>query len=70
MIYLQNLLKRSDTELVNKVYMAQKNNTTKGDFAELVKKDLDLYDIDLKDEDIEKMTIHEYKNHIKNKVFS
>ena len=38
-MYLHNILNRSEGELVRRVYIAQKNNPTKGDFIELVKKD-------------------------------
>ena len=37
-MFLQNLLKRRDEELVKRVYEAQKNKPTTGDFIELVKK--------------------------------
>ena len=37
-MYLQNILRRRDEELIKRVYETQKNNPTTGDFIELVKK--------------------------------
>ena len=39
MIYLQNILKRQPEELLRRVFKAQKNNPTQGDFILLVKED-------------------------------
>ena len=39
-MYLHNILNRSKGELVKRVYEAQRNNPTKGDFIELLKQDL------------------------------
>ena len=36
MIYLQTILKRSDDEITKRVYQAQKNNSSPGDWCELV----------------------------------
>ena len=43
-LYLKNILSRSDEELIKRVYTAQRDNPTQGDFVELVRKDLE--DID------------------------
>ena len=42
-MYLKHILSRKDNELIKKVYMAQKNNPVKGDFAKLVAADLELF---------------------------
>jgi hypothetical protein len=68
LIYLQNVLKRSNTELIKRVYEAQKENPTKGDFIELIKADMNLIGVDLDDDLIEKMDINVYKKHIKSKI--
>ena len=41
-LYLQTILHRSSEELTKRVYEAQKTNTVKGDFFELVLKDMDI----------------------------
>ena len=38
--YLKHILTLEDSEIVKKVYIAQKENPTNGDFVQLVKKDL------------------------------
>jgi hypothetical protein len=38
--YLKHILSRDDNELIKKVYLAQRENPTRGDFAKLVEKDL------------------------------
>ena len=44
-LFLHTILQRSNEELTKKVYEAQKSNPTKGDFYELVTKDLNILDI-------------------------
>ena len=44
-LFLHTILQRSNEELTKKVYEAQKSNPTKGDFYELVKKDLNVLNI-------------------------
>ena len=41
-LYLQTILQRPDKELIKRVYNAQKTNTVKGDFCELVRNDIEL----------------------------
>jgi hypothetical protein len=48
--YLKNILDRSDNELVKKVYKAQKENSTKGDFVKLVQNDLESIGMTLEDQ--------------------
>ena len=44
-LYLHNIMNRSEGELVKRVYTAQRNNPRKGDFIEFVKKDFqDIYE--------------------------
>ena len=37
--YLKNILDKNNGKLIKRVYIAQRDNPTKGDFIELVKKD-------------------------------
>ena len=55
-IYLQAILKRDDSELLKKLYEAQKVNKTKGDFADLVTQDLHKLEIKENEEAIKNMT--------------
>ena len=41
-MYLQNILNRGEDELVKRVFKAQKNTPTTGDFIKLVQKDLEI----------------------------
>ena len=42
MIYLQTIIKRSDSELTKRIYLAQKEDPIKGDFYWLVIKDFQM----------------------------
>ena len=63
--YLQNILKRDKTELVRRVYQAQKENSLKGDFAQLVQEDAKLVNLNMSDDELEKMGGYEYKKLVK-----
>ena len=43
-MYLHNILTREDSELVKRIYTAQRNNPTNGYFVEMVSSDLELID--------------------------
>ena len=68
LIYLQNILKRDKTELIKRVYQAQKEDCLKGDFAQLVQDDAKLVNITIDEDQIEKMGTVDYKNIIKSAV--
>ena len=68
MCYLQNILKRHNTELVRRVYTAMKESSTKGDWYEQVKKDFSEINEHLDEEKIATQSENEYKNQIKKKV--
>ena len=38
--YLKHILSRDDDEIVKKIFVAQKENPTRGDFIKLIEKDL------------------------------
>ena len=44
-MYLQTVLKRSQSKLVRQVYEAQKSNPVKGEWVEQVRDDLELIDM-------------------------
>ena len=68
LIYLQTILKREDSELTKKIYKAQKNNPSKGDFTELVKADFALIGESPDETAVENSDKHSYKNFIKAKI--
>ena len=67
-MYLHNILTREDGELVKRIYKAQKENTSKGDFVELVRKDLDMIGEVFDEEAIILKNKTTFKAHIKIKI--
>ena len=67
-MYLQTILKRNDSELIKKIYKAQKHNTRKGDFVELVKDNMKELELNETEEEIENMTKMQLKSKIKIQV--
>ena len=67
-MYLQNILKRGEGELVKRVFEAQKNDPTTGDFIELIKKDLEMIGQDFDKTFICSKTKSELKTHIYKKI--
>ena len=68
MIYLQTILKRKDEELTKRIYNAQRESATAGDFYQLVKADYDLIGESLDEEYIESTSINAHKRNIKEKI--
>ena len=67
-MYLQNILTRGEDELVKRVFEAQKNNPTTGDFIELVKKDLEIIGLEYDEAFFCLKTKSELKEIIKKKI--
>ena len=67
-MYLHNILNKSSNELIHRVYLAQRDNPTKGDFVELVKADLENIGIDYDEEYFKGQTKGQFKQHIKNNI--
>ena len=65
MIYLQNILKRDDEELVKKIYKAQARNPTPGDLVELLKSDFEMIEETFDDKSIVNTSVDSYKKFIK-----
>ena len=65
--YLQTILKRSNDEIIRKVYTAQKSNPSKRDWINLLQEDMRIIRLDISDRDIEEMDIKEYKDMV-NKI--
>ena len=68
LLYLQTILQRSEGELIRKVYLAQRTDTTDGDFCQLVDGDRDLIDLQLEDDQIANMSPFDFKNLVKLKA--
>ena len=67
-LYLQTILHRSDEELIKKVYLAQRADTTEGDFCQLVDADMDLLNLQLTDVQIGSLSSWELKKLVKLKA--
>ena len=67
-MYLHSILQKSSTELVRKVFDAQKANTSPGDFYELVSEDKDLIGLNLSDIEIGNMKKEKLRNIVKAKI--
>ena len=67
-LYLHNILKRHETELIRRVYCAMKNETSNGDWIELVANDMKEINLDLSDEEISQFSKQDFKSLIKNRM--
>ena len=68
--YLHHILKRKESELIHRVYHAQKRQPVKGDWVNLIEDDLDCLSINLKENEIQKMNKNKFKKYVKGKVKS
>ena len=67
-LYLHHILSRNNEELIRRVFNAQKDNTTPGDFLELVKGDLANIGETFDEKSIGSQTKTQYKNYIRKKM--
>ena len=68
MMYHYNLLQTEKTETTRKIYEKQKEQTTKGDWFELLEKDFKFIKEDMDENKIKSMDKKSYKKYIKEKV--
>ena len=68
LLYLQTILQREPDELIHKVYLAQKDDPSEGDFCQLVNKDRQLLNCSLTDEQIQQYSKYDFKTLVKNKA--
>ena len=68
LIYHQVILKRDDKELTKKIYNAQKDDCTPGDFVDLLEKDFILIEEHQDDNKIGESNCNSYKKNIKAKI--
>ena len=70
LMYLWTILKRSEDQLVRKVYNAQKLKPTKGDWYEMIQSEKTKYKIYETDEEISLMSKNKFKRIVEKKVNS
>ena len=66
--YLHHILSRNETELISKVYKAQRNNPAKNDWYIQVQSDIIETKLNMKDKDISRMKKIKFKHIVKEKV--
>ena len=64
-MYHHHLLSRENTETIKKIYSKQKEDSVKGDWILLLKKDFKLLEIDINEESIKATPKDVYKKYIK-----
>jgi hypothetical protein len=69
-MYLWHILSRDTSELIRKIYDAQKCNVNKGDWVQIMQEERKKYGLVESDETIAKMSQEKYRNLVKKKVFS
>ena len=68
LMYLHNILKKDTEELVSKVFHAQKDNTSAGDFYDLVSEDKKSISLDMSDLQIKSMSKQKFQSIVKKKI--
>ena len=68
LMYLWHVLHRDKTELINRIYLTQKNQNNIGDWTRLVEADKSELEINLTDQEIQGVTKNVFKNYVKRKV--
>ena len=67
-MYHHHILTREDGETIKRVYLKQKEKSTKGDWVELLKHDFEFIGQEQIDEEIVKMSKSEYKEKVKKMI--
>ena len=67
-MYLHTILQKDKNELVRRVYEAQKNDPTPGDFIELVTEDCTKIGLDMSDNDISVTSKQQFRKIVKSKI--
>ena len=66
--YLHNILKRNRDEVLQRVYMAQKENPLEGDFFKLVQHDFELINEKFDEKFIKSLSKNKMKKYVKSKI--
>ena len=67
-MYHHHILSRDDSEMIKKVYLKQKENSCKGDWIQLIRKDFSCIEEDINEEYIKNTPKDVYKKWVRNKV--
>jgi hypothetical protein len=68
LLYYQNVLQKQEDEIVRKVFVAQRNNPSKGDWILLVQEDMEKYNIGLSEPQITSMSMLDFKKLIRKHI--
>ena len=68
LMYLHSILQRSTEELVRKVYDVQKEDSSPGDFVQLVSEDKAMINLSMSDVEIERLKKTKFKSIVRNKI--
>ena len=68
LLYHHNIISRNESELIHRVYSAQKMNPIKQDWYKLLQNDFDLIGGRIDDAKIKSMKKYKYKKHIKKEI--
>ena len=69
-MYLHNILQKSSYEMLRKIFEAQKQDTSPGDFCELVSEDKESIGLNMSDQEIQTMNREKFRNIVRNKTIS
>ena len=64
-IFFHNILKREENELVKRVYKAQKENPSKGNWIHTIKEDMELINLNMNEILISLLSKNQFKKHVK-----
>ena len=67
-MYLQNIIKKDEKEMIKKIYETQKGNPSPGDFSEMIKDDSRYINLNLTENEISKLSKQKFKAIVKDKV--
>ena len=68
LMYLQNIIKKDEKEMIKKIYETQKGNPSPGDFSEIIKEDSKSINLNLTENEISKLSKQKFKAIVKDKV--
>ena len=68
LMYLHNILQKSDNEMIKKIYKTQKENPSLGDFSEIIKDDKKTISLNLTETEISNLRKNKFKEIVKKKV--
>ena len=64
-MFLHNILQKNSSEMIRKIFEAQKQNPSPGDFCEIVKNDMSAIGLNISEKEISNMKKQKFKNIVK-----